>query len=266
MSADEWIRNVGQARPALVISQEPGAAAQGNPALAINNADPAGAGILVRAAGAFLDLQDYAGASKFKVGSGGLVTEGGVPVLSLDLLAQPLPSVLAATMPQGQATTASAALASGTVYARSLPLIAGQVISKATFFTNTTAKTGGTHGWYVLFDTSMKVLAVTADQTDAATVWGAIGTGYPLSFTAAAVIPATARYYLGVMVANSAGTQPTFTSATAVAAGMSGGTGVAGAVALCGLSSSGQTTPPAVGATLGAVGAAAGYNFYAYVE
>ncbi len=255
MSADEWIRNVGMSRPALVISQEPGAAAQGNPALHVNQADSTGPAVLVRSAGALIDLQDPTGASKFRVGSGGLVTAGGVPVANLDLLAQPLGTVLAATMPQRSATAVCSALTS-----------AGQVISKATFFTNTTAKTGGTHGWYVLLDAAMKVLAVTADQVDAATVWGAAGTGYPLSFAAPATIPATARYYLGVMVANTAGTQPTFSGAPALAGGIAGATGVAGATGLCGSSSTAQTTPPAVNSTLTALSTNGGYQFYAYAE
>ncbi len=266
MSADEWIRNVGMSRPALVISQEPGAAAQGNPALHVNQADSTGPAVLVRSAGALIDLQDPTGASKFRVGSGGLVTAGGVPVANLDLLAQPLGTVLAATMPQRSATAVCSALTSGTLYVNSLPLMAGQVISKATFFTNTTAKTGGTHGWYVLLDAAMKVLAVTADQVDAATVWGAAGTGYPLSFAAPATIPATARYYLGVMVANTAGTQPTFSGAPALAGGIAGATGVAGATGLCGSSSTAQTTPPAVNSTLTALSTNGGYQFYAYAE
>jgi hypothetical protein len=260
---DNLIRNVGKAPPALVISQEPGTAAAGNPALQLNQADPNGPALLVKSAGSLLDLQNVAGVSQFKVGSGGNVTAAGVSVLNLDLLAQPLPGVLAATMPQRFATTASAALTSGTVYLTSIPLPAGLVVSKCTMFTNTTAKSGGTHGWYVLVDASMKVLAVTADQVDAATVWGSIGTGYPLSFTAPATIPATARYYAGIMVA---GTTPTITSAAAVAAGITAAQGVAGAVVLSGPSSSGQTTPPAVNASLTAVGATSGYNFYAYLE
>ncbi len=233
MSADEWIRNVGQARPALVISQEPGAAGVGNPALHVNQADPAGPALLVRSAGALIDLQDYAGASKFRVGSGGLVTAGGVPVANLGLLTHPLATVVAATFDRRFATAAASALTSGTLYLNECPLSGGTTISKATFFTNTTAKTGGTNGWYVVCDATLKVVAVTANQTDAATVWGSASTGYPLSFTAPYAVPATALYYVGVMVATTAGTQPTFTAAPGVATGIAGATGI----------SSGSSTP-----------------------
>lgn len=185
---------------------------------------------------------------------------------SLPLLTQPLATAVAATMERGRATAASGALTSGTVYLMEQPLPAGLSTAKCTMFTNTTAKTGGTHGWYVLTDSSLKVVAVTADQTDAATVWGAASTGYPLPWTAAYTVPATALYYVGIMVAQSAGGTPTISSATAPAAGIAGATGITNGVALCGSSSTGQTTPPAIGATLTAISSSGVYQFYAYLE
>jgi hypothetical protein len=75
-----WIRNVGKAEPALVISQEPGGAAQGNPALAINQADPNGPALLIKSAGSLIDLQTVAVASRFKVDAAGAMTVGGTDI------------------------------------------------------------------------------------------------------------------------------------------------------------------------------------------
>jgi len=265
MPAEEWIRNVGQSRPALVISQEPGAAAQGNPALVINQADATGTGLVVRSAGALFDLQTPAGLSKFKIDSSGSMTAGG-PITGNMLLTQPLMTAVAATMDRSRAVAASSALTSGTVYLTGLVLPGGIPTAKCTMFTNTTVKTGGTHGWYVLTDASLKVVAVTADQTDAATVWGTASTGYPLSWTASYTPPVTALHYVGIMVAMSAGTTPTITVATATAAGIAGAAGITNGVTLVGSSSTSQTTPPALGATLTALSPVSGALFYAYLE
>jgi hypothetical protein len=182
------------------------------------------------------------------------------------LLAEPTPSVIARTFQRNQANTAASALTSGTLYFNSLPLLGGLLTSQCTFFTNTTPKTGGTHGWYVLMTPARIVVAVTADQTDAATVWGAAGTAYPLPWTVPFIVPATGLYYVGIMVANAAGQQPTITGCNAVAAGVSGPTGIGNGITLCGSSSVGQTTPPALGAQMAALSSNGGYQLYAYLE
>ena len=114
------------------------------------------------------------------------------------------------TFPRRFATLAQSALNSGTLYVTSIDLEAGAVVSNITMVTNTTVKTGGTHGWYVLLDTTMKVLAVTADKTDATTTWGTISTAYPIAVTAPYTAAYSGQYYIGVMVAETAGTMPTF--------------------------------------------------------
>lgn len=168
---------------------------------------------------------------------------------------------LAATMPRNVVANACSALTSGVLYLRAIGIQAGVLCTNLTFVTNTAAKTGGTHGWYVLLDNNYKVLAVTADQTDPATVWGTASTAYPLAFGTAYRTTRSGLYYVGVMVAESAGTMPTFSgSTTSVAAGINGITPV-----LAGSSSTVQTTPPAIGATMQTIGGNAGYNFYAYV-
>jgi hypothetical protein len=109
-------------------------------------------------------------------------------------------------------------------------------------------------------DSAVKVLAVTADKTDAATTWGTINTAYTIAVAAPIAIQVTGTYYLGVMVATSAGTQPTF-QGLQVAAGIAGAAPV-----LCGSSSTAQTTPPTVGTTMTAMSSAGGYSFYAYTS
>jgi len=183
-----------------------------------------------------------------------------------DNYTHPVPAV-AATMPRTRATTALSTLTSGTLYVTAIGIQAGVTVKKATFFTNTTAKTGGTHGWYVLLDNNLKVIAVTADQTDATTVWGAVSTGYPLSFTASAITQYSGIYYAGVMVAETSGTMPTFTGATpALATGISIGTGISSPAVFAGTSSTGRTTPPSVGDTMSSISSAGNYLFYAYLE
>lgn len=188
------------------------------------------------------------------------------PAPNLALLTQPVPAAVAATMARGQANAVSGAPNSGTVYMTSLPLPGGVTTTKCTMQTNTTAKTGGSHGWYVLTDANMKVVAVTADQTDPATVWGTASTFYPLAWATPFSVPATALYYVGVMVAQSAGTNPTFTTGGNVAANVAPAVGISSAIVLCGSSSISQTTPPALGTTLTTLTGALNYNLYCYLE
>lgn len=176
-----------------------------------------------------------------------------------DLFTQPA-GCMAATMPRHNATAACSAMSSGTLYLRAIGIQAGVLVSNLTMLTNTpTVKTGGTHGWYVLLDSSFKVRAVTADQTDAATVWGTAGTAYTLPFGTPYRTTYSGVYYIGIMVAESAGTMPLMTGAASPAGGISGATPV-----LAGTSSTGQSTPPAIGATMTTIGSNGGYQFYAY--
>ena len=240
----EWIRNVGRPDPALVISQEPGATATGNPALAVSQADPAGAGIRVRSAGTLLDLQDPAGTSKLKIDSAGAQSPFPAAFGISQLYGAPA-GANGETIARPQATVVTAGVAvSGTVYLSAIFLPAGITVSNITMVSGTTTlKTGGVHGWYCLADSARVVRAATADQTDAATVWGTASTAYTLPVNAF-LTTYTGLYYTGIMVATSAGTQPNMVAGAAMGAGLgaispilsgpcTGGTGT------------GQTTPPA---------------------
>ena len=177
----------------------------------------------------------------------------------LELYQEPAGAV-AVTFPRYIAAT-SIALTNGTIACNSIAIPAGTLVSNITLYTNTVAKTGGTHGWYVLMTTGMQVLAVTADQTDPATVWGAAGAPYTLPVTSPVTITAAGLYYVGVMVAETAGTMPTFTGFTSAAGGVSGTTPTE-----AGISSSGQTPPPIVGQVMSAIGSNGGLKFYAYLS
>lgn len=123
----------------------------------------------------------------------------------------------------------------------------GDVISSATFYSGGTAMATGTNQWAVLLNSSRTVLAVSADDTS--TAWAA-NTAKTFTFGAAYTVPADGDYYVGVMV--KATTVPSLI-------GVSDGYADINALSpvLCATSSTGQTTPPALAATMGAFTAVA---------
>lgn len=186
-----------------------------------------------------------------------VVTAGGLGALSLPLYAQPY-GCTAASMARSQASNTAIAPASGTLCVTSLVIPQYTVVSNLTFVTGGTAETGGTHGWHVLLDSTLKVVAVSADQTGAA-VWSPANTPITLAATSAYTTTYTGLYYIGVMVVATG--MPTFNGSAGL--GTSGAMGQA--PVFCGTSSTGQTTPPAIGTTMTAL-TAASFNFYAYTS
>jgi hypothetical protein len=185
------------------------------------------------------------------------------PVTGLMLADYTQPSgATAATLPRWIVSVPESTLVSGTLYVCALSIAAGIAVNNITFMTGAApVKAGGTHGWYVLLDSGLVVRAVTADQTDASTVWGVQKTFYTLA-TNSYTATYTGLYYVGVMVAESAGTMPTF----AGAAGFIGNGANTPPPIFCGTSSTGQTTPPAAGTTMTAIAGAVNYLFYAYTS
>ena len=167
----------------------------------------------------------------------------------------------AATIPRRLISTIQSVLVSGTMYVTAISMPAGVLVNNITMYTATTGKTGGTHGWYILCDSGMVCRAVTADQTDPSTVWGSQRTFYTLP-TNAYTTTYTGLYYIGVMVAESAGTMPTFYGAI----GMPTASGSPALPVFCGTSSTGQTTPPSAGTSMTALTPAVNYTFYAYTS
>jgi hypothetical protein len=113
--------------------------------------------------------------------------------------------------------------------------------SSVTFVSGTTALATGTHQWAALLDVNYKVLAISADSTSAA--WG---TATAKTFTFGTAYQCAAQQTAYVVLVVAATTTPTI---------VSGATAILGSLNAVlpfttGITASGQTTPPAVGATL----------------
>lgn len=135
-------------------------------------------------------------------------------------------------------------LATGTVQATAIWLPGAQSgltvsISKLAVMTGATAGATMTHWWYALLDITGQVRAVTADQVAAAIP---ANTLISLATTAAYTPSYSGLYYLAVMVT---ATTPPSLHSTASTANLNGLATVLG-----GASSAGQTTPPALLASL----------------
>lgn len=172
---------------------------------------------------------------------------------------------LAETFPRQQATGASTAGTTGKAYGRVISCRAGQKVSTLTMWTSGTAKTGGSHGWYALLDIStFKVLAVTADKTDASTTWGATSTKYPIAVTSPITIPNDGDYVFAWCV--DATGMPTFNAAPTPGSAMNAEPPILAGV----IDNSGSlTTPPSVGSVMGSGTWQAqntGFNVYATVS
>jgi hypothetical protein len=174
----------------------------------------------------------------------------------------------AQTVPRYMAVAGGLAPGSGTLAVCSIVLPLGLAINNITFITDTAIKTGGTNGWYVLLNSSRAVVAVSANQTDASTVWGVASTPYTLAVlgtgSATYTTTYTGLYYMGLMVAETSGTMPTFVGSTLLRAGANGASSPTPLWA--GTSSTGQTTPPAIGATMGAITASSNGQLYGYTS
>lgn len=150
---------------------------------------------------------------------------------------------LAETIPAWAANTATAPT-SGDLFIWAVELGAGVSVGHVGFVTGTTAGATLNHSWTALLDRNYTVLAASADQAA-----GAIGASTFFNYAMAVpyVTPAAGTYYLGVMISNNSGTQPTLAgSATAPLVALITGTGHPSAQ-LGGQSATSQTTAPAVG-------------------
>lgn len=158
---------------------------------------------------------------------------------------------------RASAAAASATLTTGTVYAFAMPIESGLLISNMTLV-SLTAEATGTHAWVGVADSNGKVLGISADNTGAA--YFAANT----AVTTAIATPFTTAYtglYYGFVCVVASGTMPTFAASTAMAhAAVS-----AVAPVYCGTTLTSQTTPVAVGSSLGAITGTAGHALYAYL-
>jgi len=163
----------------------------------------------------------------------------------------------AETLPRISASATSSALTSGTLYVTAIGLHQNTVVANLTFCVRGTIEAGGTHAWYVLLDSGLVVRAVTADQTGAAAL-GTLQTPFTFA-TNAYTATYSGLFYVGLCVV--ATTPPLMLAGPSPPSGL-----VSAPPILCGSSGTGLTTPPATGATMGALTANNGYNFYAYTS
>jgi hypothetical protein len=236
------INNADGSKPAAQINQAPGSS---QPALAVGGT---------------------AVVSGKVTASGGMAVSGGSGLTGTNAwLYQYLePTGVKAASVDGRmsATSTAAALTSATVYEVAMPIEAGISIANLTMV-SLTAEATGTHAWVGIADSTNKVLAVSADQTGAAyfAANSAVTTPVTIDGTKPLVTTYTGLYYVFVCVVAS-GTMPTFASAPAFThAAISTLTPI-----VCGSSLTGQSTPVAVGSSLGAITATAGHQIYAYAS
>lgn len=153
------------------------------------------------------------------------------------------------------ATSTSAALTSATVYAFALPIETGLLISNMTLVA-IGAESGGSHAWVGVADNTGKVLGVSADNTGAA--YYPANTAVTTAIAAPFTTTYTGLYYGFVCVV---GTTPTFASAPAFThAAISTLPPI-----ICGTTLTAQTTPVAVGSSLGTITPTAGHQIYGYL-
>lgn len=162
---------------------------------------------------------------------------------------------LGETTPLSDAVSGAIPLASGTLLlAGGVVLPAKKTVTRITFLSGTTARTPGTNQWFcVVRQSDLNVLAVTVDDTNGA--WAA-NTAKELALSSALTPTEDVAVYLGVVSVG--GTPPSLIGAV-----------LANAVAAnpltapirCGTSSTGLTTPVAVGSTVGAITATANYAY-----
>jgi len=229
----------------------------------------AGSGFTVASAGPFtvgttaVNWTQFSGAGEITAGTGLTKTGNTLSLTNTSTggLALAPTGTLAQTFERQRATATSAALASGSLYLTGIYLPKGITVTNINMWLSSTVKTGGTHGWYVLANSARSVVAVTADQTDAATTFHTANAVQSLAVGTPYVVPSEGLYYIGVMIAETSGTMPTFmVTADPVNVAL-----LSAAPILYGVSNTGQTTPPSLSTTLTAITGTVGYNFYAYV-
>lgn len=173
------------------------------------------------------------------------------------------------TCPRSVATgSSSASLVSGSVYVRAIGLRAGTPVNTITLFNaagNVVTQASLTHGWYALLDSTLHVLAVSADQINVA--WfTAINTPYPLAVLGSGastyITTYTGCYFIAESASVSSGAMPQPATSGSVS------TGVATASPVLYGTAGSQAAPPSVGAQLasGAVTLSASNIFYAYTS
>lgn len=152
--------------------------------------------------------------------------------------------------------TSLTASVSGTLRMTAIALPAGVTVSSISFSTGSTGVTAPTNQWYGIFDDTRTLLGVTADGTNEA--WNSV-TVRTRSLVTPYVTTRTGLYYLGILVV--ASTPPTLWGVNFTINALQ-----LPAPILGGNSTTGMTTPPALGFVADAFGGATPNRAYAYVS
>lgn len=160
--------------------------------------------------------------------------------------------IVAETVERSNCSTDLSVLTTQIVQLQAIELPPLTVCTSLTYISGATAANTPTNWWFVLCDKNRVVLAVTADQTS--TAWAA-NTAMTKAFGTPYTTPEYPDlYYVGIMV--KATTPPSLRGPAAMGNSVLASTFTP---TLCGASSTGQTTPPALAATLTAI--TPGVNF-----
>jgi len=111
---------------------------------------------------------------------------------------------LAETCPRVFAFTNGTVLASGTMTLTAINLKVGMTISSISYYSATTALSGGTNQWFALYSSSRALLAQTVDDTS--TAWGS-NSVKTLALTSGYTVVTPGLHYVGINV--TASTPPT---------------------------------------------------------
>jgi len=162
------------------------------------------------------------------------------------------------TFPRQYSTAYINTPTSGTLYVSAIPLPKGLQINNLSLLIGGTTASGVTHGWYTLLDSSLVVRAISADQSSGN--WSSGFSSISLSVSGSSYATTYGGlYYIGFCI--TASTMPIFT-------GWTGALSVPNSVApiLGGSSSTGLSTPPTTGTTMGSLSANAAFRFYGYTS
>lgn len=151
-------------------------------------------------------------------------------------------NAVAETVSRKLLNSTSLTLTSGVMRGSLVHLEVGQIVTSLTWQGGGTAMSGGSHLWMAVLDTTGKCLAVSADDT--APTWaGSVEKSQ--NMTSPYTVPTTGGYYfVHCAVATTMNSYAGFGAST-----------VGVSTPLAGISASGKTTPPAVGATVSGIAA-----------
>lgn len=163
---------------------------------------------------------------------------------------------LAETVPRNVRLDNATILSSdATLYLFGIPLVAGQVVTSATFISGGTPLNTGSNQWFALYSGARALLKVTNDDTNGA--WPA-NTPKTLTFAGGTyTVATTGTHYLGIMV--KASTRPTLYAAASA-------TAITSVVPIQAGSSTGSLTDPASAPDPAAALTAVANVPYAYVS